>query len=201
MLVKRLVNEEPAYYLDDSGLVEQAKIEPAYFGLLYERFFPRIYNYCLRRLDLPEEAEDVTSQVFVRAFANLAGFKGGSVPAWLFRIAHNAVANQLRARHPQLSLDLAAQANGNWPGLMASSDESLLDDIVRSEEQNQLAAWIAALPQEQREMLALSVAGGLTAREVGEVLGKSETAVWKALQRIVERLRARYNRYAGMEEA
>lgn len=200
MVFRRQQKEESESCLDDLEIIKQARYDPAYFGLLYERFFTRIYNYCLRRLDQPEEAEDVTSQIFVQAFSNLAGFKGGSVAAWLFRIAHNTVLNQLRARRPQLSLELAVKSNSGWPGLLVNSGDSLLEGIVKDEENNQLAVFIAALPLEQRELLALSVAGGLTAREVGEVLGKSEGAVWKSMQRIVQKLRASYNRYAGMED-
>ncbi len=168
------------------------------FALFYERYFPRVYRYCLRRLGQPEEAEDVAAQIFTRAMAGLGGYKGGSEAAWLFRIAHNAVANHLRSRRPQVSFE-AARENGladEW----ASPEEGLPEKLVRLEEKQELARLIAKLPEKERELLALSVGGGLTAREVGQVLGKSERAVWTALHRIIKKLKADYWKQYGPEE-
>ena len=186
---------------DDARLLERAKSNPADFALLYERYFARIYNYCLRRVDQPEEAEDVTSLVFTRAWAGLAGYRGGSVAAWFFQIAHHAVANhlRLRGRKPQISLEVAV-TNG-WTDNLIEPDDGILEKIVQLEERQQLAGLIAALPPEQRELLALSIAGGLTAKEVGQVVGKSEGAVWMALHRIVQRLRSEYQRQFLAEES
>ncbi len=191
--------EPDAPPLDDALLLERAKSNPADFALLYERYFSRIYSYCLRRVGQPEEAEDVTSLVFTRAWAGLAGYRGGSVAAWFFQIAHNAVANHLRGRKPQISLEVAIISG--WTDNLIEPDDGILEKIVQLEERKQLAGLIAALPPEQRELLALSVAGGLTAKEVGHVLGKSEGAVWMALHRIVQRLRTEYQRQFLAEES
>ena len=157
------------------------------FDLLYEKYVERIYNYCLRRVGQTQEAEDLASQVFTRAWANLSTYRGGSEAAWLFKIAHNTVANHLRARKPQVSLEVLVTTGGaDFP---AGSDEEMLDRLIRQENRAELAALIETLNPAQRELLALSVAGGLTAREVGEVLGKSEAAIWMAFHRIIQRLR------------
>src|SRR4051794_13309049 len=76
------------------------------FDLLYEKYVERIYNYCLRRVGQTQEAEDLASVIFTRAWAGLSTYRGGSEAAWLFKIAHNTVANHLRARKPQVSLDV-----------------------------------------------------------------------------------------------
>ena len=183
---------------DDTCLIEMARVDESGFGLLYERYFQRIYNYCLRRVEQPEEAEDLTSLIFTRAWAGLDNFRGGSVAAWLFQIAHNSVANHLRGRKSLVSLEVAVTSG--WTDLLAEPDEGTLDKLVRREERQEVAKLIAALPAQQRELLALSVAGKLTAREIGQVLGKSEGAVWMAFHRVVQRLRAEYMRQNQGEE-
>jgi RNA polymerase sigma-70 factor (ECF subfamily) len=172
---------------EEARILARARAEPAAFAPLYERYFLRIYRYCLRRVGSIEEAEDLTSLVFTRALTSLGGYRGGSVAAWLFRIAHNAVANHLRARRPQASLD----ATSEFAGTTALGEE-VLDGVLRAEAQARLARLLAALPDDQRELLALRVAGELTAREIGVVIGKSEGAVRVALHRIVRGLRAAY---------
>ncbi len=169
---------------------DQASISeagPPDFDLFYEKYVERIYNYCLRRVGQTQEAEDLASVIFTRAWSNRAAYRGGSEAAWLFKIAHNTVANHRRDRKPQVSLDVVVTNGGDYP---AGPDEDMLDKLIRQENRAELAALVQTLNPGQRELLALSVAGGLTAREVGEVLGKSEAAVWMAFHRIIRRLRA-----------
>lgn len=173
---------------EEARILARAHADVAAFAPLYERYFPRVYTYCLRRVGTGEEAEDVTSLAFTRALAGLDGYRGGSVAAWLFRITRNVVANHLRDRRPQLSLDAAP------PHTMAEGSEDALEGVLRAEERARVARLLAALPDEQRELLALRVAGGLSSREIGAVLGKSEGAVRVALHRVVRGLRAAYLR-------
>ena len=161
-----------------------AREEPTAFAPLYERYFPRIYAYCRRRVGSYEEAEDLTSLIFTRALTSIKGYRGGSVIAWLFRIAHNTVANHLRDRHPQLPLDTASHP---------TSDEDLSEGVVRDEEQRHLAQLLAALPDDQREILLLRLVGELTAKEIGAVIGKREGAVRVALHRTIRGLRSAYH--------
>jgi RNA polymerase sigma-70 factor, ECF subfamily len=168
---------------DDARLLTDARENPARFAPIYERYAGRIYAYCLRRTATSQEAEDLTSAVFVRALTALPSYRGGSVAAWLFQIAHNQVANHLRSRErkPFYALDNVPEP---------SEDDTLLDRLVAEEEQTEVAQLVAKLPDASRELLALSIAGELTAREIGQVLGKSEGAVRMALHRLIGQLRA-----------
>src|SRR4051794_31143405 len=89
---------------EEADLLRAARTDASAFAPLYERYFPRIYAYCLRRAGAAM-AEDLSSQIFTRALANLRTYRGGSVGAWLFRIAHNTVVNYLRDRRIQAPLD------------------------------------------------------------------------------------------------
>ena len=166
---------------EEIALLEQARSDPSCFAPVYERYFPRIYRYCLCRVGRPDVAEDLTSVIFTKALLGLRDYRGGSVAAWLFRIAHNVVANHLRDRRPMLSLDQALDD----PADAADPDAHL----IAEEEYARISGLIAALHDEQRELLALRIAGGLSAKEIGAVVGKSEGAVRIALHRLIAGLR------------
>src|SRR5260370_6257230 len=173
---------------DDARLLEAARVDPAAFAGVYERYLPRIYRYCLRRLGSRTEAEDATTVVFTRALAGISAYRGGSVAAWLFRIAHNTVANELRKRQSAAySLDSCLMSDVH---ITRGSEVGVLDSIVRAEELQQVAHLLGELTTEQRELLALKVAGELSAREIGAVVGKREGAVRVALHRTIRQLRA-----------
>ena len=91
---------------DEARWIVAARTKPAAFAPVYEHYVDRIYAYCARRTS-PPEAEDLTSLVFARALAAVHDYRGGSVAAWLFRIAHNVVVNHYRDHHPALALDAA----------------------------------------------------------------------------------------------
>lgn len=172
--------------VDEASVVAQARADPAQFAPLYARYFPRIYRYCLRRVASPMEAEDLTSAIFTSALAGLAGYRGGSFAAWLFQIAHHAVISHRRtgtAAHATL-LALVASAPR-----APDAEEEAMARLVAVEQHTLLDRAIAALSEEQQELLALKLSGRLTAREIGAVLGKSEGAVRVALHRLIQQLR------------
>lgn len=77
---------------DEVQFIERAKVDPTAFEPLYERYVERVYAYCLKRTGNVQDAEDLTSQVFVKILNSLHTYRaGGLFSAWLFRIAHNVV--------------------------------------------------------------------------------------------------------------
>jgi RNA polymerase sigma-70 factor (ECF subfamily) len=175
---------------DTQQIMHAARDDLSQFAVVYERYCHRIYGYCLRRIGSVPEAEDLTSQVFERAMTGLDSYRGGSVAAWLFRIAHNTVIDHVRRRKPEAALDGAALE-------LPSDDAAPVDQVVEAEMWQVLRSLIAALPDEQADLLALKIVGGLTAVEIGEVLGKSAGAVRVELHRIVKKLRVQYADHAG----
>lgn len=161
-----------------------AQRDPTSFELIYERYVDRIYRYCLRRLNDPREAEDLTSQVFTRALTMLGSYRGGMVSAWLFQIAANAVTDYLRQRRPQVSLDDLE---------IAHHAESPIDQIVAEEDIERIRELLKEISPEQRELLDLKLSGGLNSEEIGQVVGKSATAVRSILHRVLRRLHHMYH--------
>ena len=99
----------PALPSEDSDLVLRARTDAEAFGHLYERYVDRIYAYIYHRVGNAQDAEDLTARTFYRALDNLDRYEDRGLPfaAWLFRIAHNLVANwhRDRSRRRFLSLD------------------------------------------------------------------------------------------------
>ncbi len=167
---------------DEIRIMQASRADLSYFAPLYDRYFPRIYHYCLRRVESEEAAEDLTSVIFTRALTGVQDFAGGSVAAWLFRIAHNMVANHYRSRRPSISFD---QSDFE----LASESNEPIEAVILAEQQRTLNDLMSSLSDEQRELLALKIAGGLTAEDIATVLGKSAGAVRVELHRIIKRMR------------
>ncbi len=164
------------------------------FAELYGQYCVRVFSYCLKRLGHAQDAEDATAQIFTRALAGLPAYRGGSMGAWPFRIAHNTVVGALQARRPELSLQDAQLGLDNR---LVSHDEEPVSGLLRAEQRERLQSLIATLRDDQRELLMLRFAAGLTAAEIAAILGMSEGAVRVAIHRAIAQLR---QRSAALEE-
>jgi RNA polymerase sigma-70 factor (ECF subfamily) len=144
---------------------------------LYRLHVDRIYAYLAANVGNPHDAEDLTTQTFMRMIVSLPRYQPRSTPfaAWLFRIARNLAIDHFRA---------AARARARvQPGTrMPSRDASAEDEALSVLDREVLREELATLSLGQREVLTLKFVCGLTNAEVASVLGKTEGAV-KALER------------------
>lgn len=174
----------------DETMVAKAAVEDrAAFGLLYEHYRERVYAYLRLRTQSPEDASDLTQQVFLRALLSIAKYRGRSdtFAAWLFRIAHNAAVDFHRRERATLYWDLVP------PDLQPFDGSNLEADIVNHEAIVQLQHLMVSFDRDTREMLALRFAGRLKIKEISRVVGKSEAAVKKRLFRAIGQLKECYN--------
>lgn len=170
----------------EAQLMLMARTNPELFAPLYEAYFPRIYAYCRRRSSSEDEAEDLVSQVFTRALTGLHTYRGGMVAAWLFQIAHNVVVRHYQKnRRPLVALD---ELETDLP----ADSEDFQEQVEQADEGRILAQLVAELPDEQRDLLAMSFDAGLTSNEIGAILGKNPTAVRVQIHRVIKGLRERY---------
>jgi RNA polymerase sigma-70 factor (ECF subfamily) len=174
--------EEP-----DEILIERARREPEAFGLLYERYVSVVYNYVFYRMSNRAEAEDMTARVFYQALTHLDRYvhRGAPFSAWLFRIAHNLVANWHRDRQTRqtFSLDGAMLER-------ASEDENLDDQVSSREEVRELRAAFANLAPDRQQLLVLKYVQAMSNAEIGVIMRRSEGAVKALLHRTFLSLRA-----------
>jgi RNA polymerase sigma-70 factor, ECF subfamily len=170
----------------DARLVALAKSDPRAFAPLYARYFDPVYRYCYRRLGHPEAAADATSHVFAKALAALPSYRedAPSFRSWLFAIAHNVIADDLRARRPVAPIEEAAYISATGP--------SPEDEVLTGETGRTVHTLLAQLPPDQRQILELRLAG-LTGPEIAAALGRSLGAVKIAQVRAFARLRATFD--------
>jgi len=166
---------------NDARLVAEALADRSTFAALYRRYVDAVYRYAYHRLGTKEQAEDATSQIFLKALIALPSHKPDrSFRSWLFTIAHNVVTDCYRARRPQEPLDLVAELEDR-----ATSPE---DEALHLVQRDEVREMLQLLPNDQRRILELRLAG-LTSSEIGQVLGKSAGAVKVAQSRSIARLR------------
>ena len=160
----------------DERLVERAKTDIAAFGELYERHLRRIFNYIYFRTGNLHDAEDLTEKTFFQALANLQRYHFQGVPftSWLYRIAHNIVANWHRDNGRRKSIQLDGLAYVSDP----SSDP--LETAESVEEKVELRGVIANLPADRQQLLTLKFVEEMANAEIAQVMGRTEGAV-KAL--------------------
>lgn len=164
---------------DERALVEAARRDPARFAELYEIHFDLIYAYIARRVRDRDVAEDLTSEVFHKALANLGSFewRGAPFAAWLIRIAANAVADQSKR---------AAREAGN-PGPEPASEP----DMEAIENRARLFRLVQDLPADQKRVIYGRFVEQHSIREIAQQLGRSEGAVKQLQFRAVQNLRSR----------
>jgi RNA polymerase sigma-70 factor (ECF subfamily) len=172
---------------EEKELIDRAKTDPAAFGELYRRYVDRIYNYIYYRTGSVGDAEDLTGKVFFKAMSHIQSYKHMGLPfsAWLYRIAHNLVANyhRDRSRKQEISLD-------DLPGQILPKTESHPETrAVRSQEVDALLAQIRDLAPNRQELLILKFVDQLSNAEIGQIMRKSEGAIKSLYHRTLLELR------------
>ena len=152
------------------------------FAELYERTFPRVYAYVASLLRDRSAAEDVTAQAFERAYRKRRSYRParGSMDAWLFGIARNAALDELRKRKRRAVLEVDPEDDAS-PSPEDQADLALRRETVR--------AALRSLDGQERDLIALKFAGGLSNGEIAGVLGLSESNVGTRLHRTITKLR------------
>lgn len=158
------------------------------FGMLYEHFVGRIYNYVYYRTGNTRDAEDLTARVFYRALRHIQNYTDRGLPftAWLYRIAHNLVANWHRdnSRRREIPIEdvLLVRPHGEHPenALLQNEEKDHLLDIIRS------------LPADRQQLLILKFVEHLSNAEIGEIMGRTEGAIKSLYHRTLLSLRDSY---------
>ncbi len=169
---------------DERLLIEAAQKDPARFAELYENNFERVYAYVVRRVGDRAETEDLTSEVFHHALANLRRFEWRGIPfaAWLYRIAANLISDHWRRTNPERVAD--------EPGLIDSVATSGVE-FEEVERRATLFRLVETLPAEQQRVVVLRFVEQKSIKEVAREICKTEGAVKQLQFRALTSLRAR----------
>ncbi len=182
---------------DEELLGQMAARQPEALAGLYERYKRLIYSFVLHMLKDEATAEEITQDVFLRAWDAASKFQGGrgKVSSWLLAIAHNRAIDELRSRRARgaqitSSYDLATpgeQEQAIQAGGSAADDpeQVTLDAMQR---QRVLAA-LSHLPPDQQRVISLAYYGGYTHREIAERLNEPLGTVKTRLRLGLQKLR------------
>ena len=156
---------------DEAELVRRvvATRDPDAFGQLYELYIDRIGRYIYYKVGVREEAEDLTEQVFLKAWESMQGFRGepAAFPVWIFRLAHNLVIDYHRTHRQTTELH----------EFIEDCNPSPDDEVGAHLDREMLQAAIAKLTDEQQQVVILRFLHGLPHAQVAEIMGKNEVAV------------------------
>ena len=181
----KVFNLSDQEYNEEQVLVLASQGDRDAFGRLYERYAERIFNYVYYRTGNQHDAEDLTARVFQRAMNHIRNYTDRGVPfsAWLYRIAHNLVANwhRDRSRKQEIPID-------DLPILPTKGDHPERN-LVRSQEQDSLLRMIRKLPPERQNLLILKFVEDMSNAEIGRIMGRSEGAVKSLYHRTLLALR------------
>jgi RNA polymerase sigma-70 factor (ECF subfamily) len=178
----------------ESELVSQAKRDPEAFGRLYERYVDKIYSYVYYRTGNHYDAEDLTAKTFYQALKNIRRYVDRGLPfsAWLYRIAHNLVANwhRDRSRRQVIALDeIAIHAQRPHP-------ESTLE---LEDEQRLLLRLIRHESADRQQLLILKFVEQMSNRDIAQIMGRSEGAIKSLYHRTLLSLREAWKEEKGSD--
>jgi len=186
----------------DIALVQRAKQGDAEaFARLAAKYKDRIYNYVARLCGDAPEAEDLTQEVFIRAFVAMRRFRGtATFQTWLYKIATNMALDVLRKRRragpPALPLDAPIETgDSSVPRELADTAPEPHEAVARRELQLEVQRAISALSQKLRVVIVLFDIQGLSYEEIAEVLGVPLGTVKSRLFNARMALRQRLTRY------
>ena len=169
---------------DERRLIEAAQKNPARFAELYENNFERVYAYVVRRVGDRAETEDLTSEVFHHALANLQRFEWRGIPfaAWLFRIAANLISDRWQRKSRESLVDEPEQIE---------SAQAAAIELEEVERKAILFRLVETLPAEQQRVVLLRFVEQKSIKEVAREIRKTEGAVKQLQFRAISALRAR----------
>lgn len=168
----------------ERGLVEQAIARnPDAFAELYDRYADRVYRHVYYRLGKPEDAEDLSAQVFLKAWNAVDRYEIRNRPfgVWLLSIGHNLLIDHYRSRREIVELDKVVVPAGENSDPEARAEKSLANEELRKA--------IAKLKQDQRAVVIMRYIDGLGYDEIAQALSKSEGAVRVMMHRSLLALR------------
>jgi RNA polymerase sigma-70 factor (ECF subfamily) len=189
--------------------IQQARADPRAFVDLYDHYFPRVHAYVRYRVQGQQDAEDIISEVFLKAMRMLSGFKWrheNSFAAWIFRIAHNLVVDYYRQHGRVETLDVRDTmgkpgSDGSSKILFGLKSRALQPEeaLTQRETFRQMQALIETLSPRRQEVITLRFFGGLRNKEIAHVLNLDERTIASHLSRGLRDLRDRYSAQTALQ--
>lgn len=175
-LANQTVGELAPDFDEQAVVVAAQQGDQGALATLYDHYFPRVYRYVSARLVSNEDAEDVTTEIFLRIIENLRTFSWRGLPfgAWVFRIARNEVVSHVRRQKVRT-------ATAPLTETIQDPSPDHVDELVTQLTIETVRQATEQLPEAQRQVISLRFIAGLSVAETAQALGKTENNV-KVLQ-------------------
>jgi len=169
--------------MQERTIIAQVKAGDAEgFGVLYDAYFEKIYNYLFYRTHDRGTTEDLTSTTFFKAINGLDGFdeRKGNFSAWLYRIARNSLYDHFRTNKITSSIDEMEEVPDGSDVEAATIDREFSDNVKK---------LLETLNPDQREVVTMRIWDDLSYKEIAEAMGKSEASCKVAFHRAMAKLK------------
>lgn len=191
-------------HADEELLIKEAQREPEKFGRLFDMYYPRILNYCVKRTGDVVISEDITSEVFIKAFKHIRKFQWRNISfsAWLYRIALSEISNWFRKKR-YVSLEVMMEEEGFDPPDETSLHEEVIkaeDELKKRQDLELIRRELQSLPLKYQEVLSLRYFEEKKVSEIAEILDKKEGTVKSLLSRGFDKLLERIHVQRSKEE-
>lgn len=177
---------------NEKGLLERAiRGEASAFGLLYDKYQPKLFRFIFLKVSQREEAEDLTHQVFLSAWQNIEMFEDQGLPlaSWLYKIARNKVIDFYRTKKQIISID---DTPDEILALTTKSGEGMISDKLEMET---IYKTIRRLPSDYQEIILMRFVEELSPKEIAKITGKNHGAVRVLQFRALRQLKKELEKY------
>ncbi len=164
------------------------------FADLFREYYPRVYNYLRYRVGAVDDAEDLIGRVFEKAYKHRARYdpQKGAFSTWLFRIAHNELANYYRSRERRAKWQSEAEVPDDLE-IEASPEAHLIEQETIA----RLLQGLEQLSERDQEVIGLKFGSRLSNKEIGQIMDLKEKTVSVVLLRAMRRLQKQLEEVAA----
>jgi RNA polymerase sigma-70 factor (ECF subfamily) len=177
---------------EEKELIRRAKNDIQAFGRLYDKYYSQIFGYVLRRTANICIAQDLTSEIFLKALKNIKQFQWRGIPfsAWLYRIASHEIATAFRKNKRRQLLTQEIMNQADTYGISVEAEIALAEEeLQKHEDFLAIHNSISKLPVKYQEVIVLRFFEKKQLEEIGDILGKREGTVKSLLHRGMEKLK------------
>ena len=167
---------------EEKLIIDAISGEASAFGLLYDKYQPQIYRFIYLKVSHREEAEDLTHQVFFKAWQNIGNYQMKGLPfsSWLYRIARNDVIDHYRTRKANLDIESVDEP------AVKDLTEQKIDDNIKLES---VRKAVLQLNHEQQDVILMRFVEELSFGEIAKIMDKSNGAVRILQHRAIRNLK------------
>lgn len=171
---------ETSAHEDKVLLIKASQGDANSFGVLFDKYYAKIYRFIYFKVPNKETAEDLASQTFLKCWENLSeGNRIAKFQPWLYRISRNLIIDYFRSREKE-ELPLIYQENGEIEEVKVDPSQNL--------SREELEKIIFNLKHEAREIIVLRYIEGLSVKEISKIVDKSTVNVRVIIHRAIKEL-------------